>query len=144
MQTHYPVHHVVLLQKMHTPLLLMTSLVLFALRIRDLLSTDPAAVTGNSFAEEQRKDPKILEMISYLTSGQLPDSQKTAKKLAAQASLCIGKWNFVLSIWTPREGKRKHCVVPRQLCQSIIGENHSGPMGGHFAGGQLYKALALH
>ena len=52
-----------------------------------LLQLDPAVEENDSFSVEQRKDPEILEMIVYLSDGQLPACEKKAKKIVLQASL---------------------------------------------------------
>ena len=111
--------------------------------IPDLLMSEPAIVQQSSFAEEQQKDPEIEEMVAYLLHGKLPECAKTAKKLATQVTL-FALVNEILYFLDKKRGERKRCVVPRQLRRSIIEENHSGPLSGHFAGERLYKALAKH
>ena len=109
----------------------------------ELLQLGPTVQGSDSFCTEQRKDPEVLEMVSYLSSGHLPDDEKAAKKIVLQSSL-FTLVNGVLYYLDPKRADRKRCVVPRHLHQSIIEENHSGPMGGHFSGERLYKALSRH
>ena len=42
------------------------------------------------------------------------------------------------------EEERKKAVVTLQLRESMLEENHSGPMGRHFSGARLYKCLVRH
>jgi len=93
----------------------------------DLLELEPATVIDVSFVEEQRKDPDILEIVSYLYKGELPDCDKKAKRLAAQAPL-FTLMNGILYFLDSKRGGRKRCVVPHHLRQGIIEENHSGLM----------------
>ena len=87
--------------------------------ICNLLTMKPAVVKDVSFAEEQQKDPEILEMISYLMIDQLPDCKKKAKKPVAQVLLftVVSRIQYFLDTKT---GERKSCVVPCQLQQSVI------------------------
>ena len=112
----------------------------------DLLSLEPATVPAKpneSFAEQQRKDTDILELVSYLTSETLPDCPLKAKKIAAKAPLYTLINGILYFLDSKREGRRR-CVVPKHLRRSIIEENHQGPLAGHFSGERLYKALARH
>ena len=111
--------------------------------IQELLNFAPASMLGESFAQEQSKDQDIQDIASYIAREQLPDCPLKARKLAAKAqqfTLLDGIVYFLDS----KRGGRKRCVVPKHLRQSIIEENHSGPMAGHFAGDHLYKALSRH
>ena len=50
----------------------------------------------------------------------------------------------VLYFLDSKRGRPEEMVVPSQMTQALIEENHSGPMGGHFSGERLYKAMARH
>lgn len=111
--------------------------------IRDLLHTGPqseVASTSNSLAVEQRRDPEVSQMISYLENGELPSDDKQARKIAAQAPLFVIV-DDILYYLHPKRDDRKCVVVPQLLRPSIMEENHSGPMAGHFSGARLYNAL---
>lgn len=111
--------------------------------VSDLLRLEPTAVPNDSFAQEQRRDADIMELVAYLTSETLPDCAQKARKLVVKAPLYALVNGILYFIDSKREGKRR-CVVPRHLRRSIIEENHQGPMAGHFSGERLYKALARH
>ena len=58
----------------------------------DLLSLEPATVPAKpneSFAEQQRKDTDILELVSYLTSETLPDCPLKAKKIGGKPCMVM-------------------------------------------------------
>ena len=59
------------------------------LTITDLLEVEPAVIEPPSFAEEQRKDPRVLEVINLLESGELPVDEQRARKLALQENLYV-------------------------------------------------------
>ena len=112
---------------------------------RQMLESEPvwARRPDEEFLMEQRKDPEVLEIITFLTTNQLPDCEKRARRVAAQApSFAMVKG--VLYFLDSRHGDRRRCVLPRQMRQKIMEENHSGPMAGHFSGERLYKSLARH
>ena len=53
--------------------------------IHDLLKLGAVTRGNDSFVDEQQKDSEILEMILYLTKDDLPDCDKTARKIVAKA-----------------------------------------------------------
>ena len=53
--------------------------------ISDLLQSPPTVSSSGHYADEQEKDPEILEMKVFLSSGRLPDDVQRARKVAAQA-----------------------------------------------------------
>ena len=56
--------------------------------IEDLLIAEYNPITGtDSFATEQRKDPQIVEVIEFLTTGKLPSDRDSAKKIVSQEPL---------------------------------------------------------
>ena len=112
--------------------------------IPELLEAAPTPIEDvDYFAREQLKDPDVLELIRYLDSGELPAGDTKARKLVAQA-FSFALVNGILYFVDPRREDRKRAVVPVQLRGSILEENHSGPMGGHFSGARLYKCLVRH
>ena len=62
--------------------------------ISNLLSQSPEALTQghqmSTLALEQRRDPDLMAMISYLEKGDLPDNLKEARKITAKSPLfCV-------------------------------------------------------
>ena len=111
---------------------------------KQFLQIEPVHVRETEdFTSEQRKDAEVLEIITFLSTGQLPDSDPRAQKIAAQAP-SFAVVDGVLYFLDSKRGDRKRCVVPRQMRQRLLEENHSGPMAGHFSGERLYKSLVRH
>ena len=50
--------------------------------IATLLSADPANLVPGNFADEQRKDPDLLEIINFIQKEELPREEKRARKIA--------------------------------------------------------------
>ena len=112
-----------------------------ATTIGDMLKRTPAVGCKCDLADEQRKDSEVKPMLEYLESDVLPEDQKAAGSIVAQApSYCV--LDGVLYFIDGRRGKR--VVVPRSLKSLIMAENHSGPCAGHFAGNKLYNMLVRH
>ena len=112
------------------------------LNTQQLLQLEPAMGRTESFSEEQKKDPEVHEMMTYLSDGQLPKCEGKAKKIV-QASL-FTLVDEILYYLDPKRDNHKRCVVPCHLRSKIMEENHSGPMSGHFSGEHLYKMLSRH
>ena len=107
---------------------------------RELLEVGPNHVAElDEFPTEQPKDPDVQDITTFLSTGKLPDCDQRAKRIAAQASLFV-LVKGVLYFLDSKDGDCKWCVVPQQLRETIMEENHSGPIAGHFSGERLYKA----
>ena len=112
--------------------------------ISTLLTDAPARQTeASSFATEQRKDVQLLQLMQFLETGQLPEDDNLAKKVAGQATQFI-LVDQTLYFLDPRRNHKKRIVVPTQLREQLIQEHHRGNMGGHFAANKLYRMLASH
>ena len=48
---------------------------------------DPVNIAPESFADEQRKDPHLLEVLNFIQKEELPHEEKHARKVALQLSL---------------------------------------------------------
>ena len=104
--------------------------------IQDLLVTEPkseALPTMDSFDIEQTKDPKLAQVIAFLQNGDLPQDEKQARKVAAQAPLFV-LVDIILFYLDSSCGNRKCVAVPSHLRLGILEEYHSGPLAGHFSG----------
>ncbi len=98
--------------------------------------------TGSHFGDEQCRDPDLHEIITFLEHQQLPEEDRRAKKVAAQAfqfTLLDG----ILFYVNPKDNTRR-AAVPEHLREGIMKENHDGPLAGHFAGRRLYNTLSRH
>ena len=114
------------------------------LDVHQLLDLEPESDNRhmlNEFGSEQRKDPEVNKIITFLEKGELPADNNQARKIAAQGPL-FTLVNGVLYYLNPKHGDRKRAVVPEHLRHTVMEENHGGPMAGHFSGNRLYSTLA--
>ena len=112
--------------------------------IDSVLKMNPAVSCSKyNLADEQCKDPEVKHMLEYLRTNVLPEDQKEARSIVAQApSFCV--LDGVLYFIDGRQGNRKRVVVPKSLRNLVMAENHSGPCAGHFTGNKLYNMLVRH
>ena len=106
-----------------------------------LLYADPKERTQVSFGEEQKKDPSLLSLISFLKEGNLPEDPKLARKITMQSPLFTVSED-VLSFIDPKRKHQLRVVVPLHLRRQILAECHRGLNGGHFSGKRTYETLA--
>ena len=109
--------------------------------IQTLLTAEPTDDIPDSFADEQQKDPALLEIFNYLLEEELPAEDKRARKIALQSSLFVIE-DGLLYFVDPKQKQRRRAAVPRQLQEQILIESHSGTMCGHFSGRRTYATLA--
>ena len=109
-----------------------------------LLQADPVpSQSQDHYSIEQRKDPRLEEMMEFLGNGSLPSDGDRAKKLAAQEPLFSLLGDVLYYIDHKREN-RKRVAVPQHLREQLLRENHKGLYGGHFAGQRVYNTLVRH
>ena len=108
-----------------------------------LQSPPPGSDLSGHYSQEQEKDLEILQLRQFLSEGQLPSNPQQARRIAAQAPSFTLLDNIVYFIDSKRNNQRR-CVVPVHLRTSLMEENHSGPLAGHFSGEKLFKALVRH
>ena len=108
-----------------------------------LLAQSPVSAPNEDFASEQRKDPELVQLITYLERGELPADDKKARQMVLQKSLFTIN-NGILIFVDPKQDHRRRVVVPSHLRRQILSEHHSSPMGGHFAAKKTYGALMRH
>ena len=94
--------------------------------ITNLLTELPRLAETEDFAAEQQKDPDVKEIIEQ---GTLPSDDKKARRIAMQKSMFAIE-NAMLFYLDPRQGYRKHAVVPKSLREQLLLEHHSSQMGG--------------
>ena len=111
--------------------------------IEDMLEESPqCTLTATSFADEQKKDSEIMEIVTFLETGELPTEERRAKVIALQKSLFVIKDGMLFYI-DPKQEHRLRVVVPSHLREQILKEHHTGLTGGHFAA-KMYGALIRH
>ena len=73
----------------------------------------------------------MCEILHFLRTGELPEEEKRARKVALQAPLFTLE-EAGLFYLDPEREHRKRVVVPSQLQWEILEENHRSQVGGHF------------
>ena len=88
---------------------------------------------------EQCKDPKIKDLMEFLSDGKLPEDQNTARKLVLQSS----QFSLLDGVVYHIDHKTRHkCVVaPKHLQEELLKSTHGGAYSGHFSGRRLYNTL---
>ena len=96
-----------------------------AVQVSMLVQIDPAKPLSmvSSFSEEQRKDPKILEIVRFLEKEELPQEEERARKVALQSPLFI-LVDDTLFFVDSKSGGRRRAVVPKHLQGQIMEEAH--------------------
>ena len=111
--------------------------------IEDMLEESPqCTLTATSFADEQ-KDSEIMEIVTFLETGDLPTEERQAKVIALQKSLFVIKDGMLFYI-DPKQEHPLWVVVPSHLQEQILKEHHTGLTGGHFTAKMMYGALTRH
>jgi len=77
------------------------------------------------FAQEQRKDGKILAITQYLEKKILPESTMYTCQIAAQAPL-FTLIDEILYYLDDKQPEVRHIAVPKHLRKQIFQEYHSG------------------
>ena len=108
-----------------------------------LLSQPPAAVSNQDFATEQRKDPELVELITFLERGELPADDRRARRIILQKPVFTMEHGMLIYI-DAKQDHRRRVVVPDHLKQQILTEHHASLMGGHFAAKKTYGAIVRH
>ena len=91
-------------------------------------------------ATEQRKDPHLTDIITFIESGTLPDDPARAKRITLERPR-FGLVDGVLYFCDTRPPYRMRIAVPTQLQSLLLAEAHSGRFAGHFAEKALFKVL---
>ena len=94
-----------------------------------------------SLGGDQRKDPKIKEIIDFVEGELLPTDERKARKISLQASQYVISDKILYYLDTHR-GSRKRAVVPEALQVELLQSSHGGPFSGHFSGQRMYNTLA--
>ncbi len=96
---------------------------------------------GEDITKEQRFDPKIQEIVTYLEQDVLPTDERRARRLALEQS-CFNVVDGFLYFCDIHPPYRMRTAVPEQLRPILLAEAHSGRFSGHFAEKSMYGVLA--
>lgn len=85
-------------------------------------------LSASELADEQRKDPGIIKLISYLKDGTLPTDSAEACQIRNMAEDSeLDHDGLLLKI----AGERRLLWMPKQLCQTVLQLSHDHPLSGH-------------
>ena len=105
--------------------------------------TPDSEYDSSAYAQEQKKDACLVEIINFLDKGVLPECDARARKIATQSSQ-FAIVEDVLYYIDPKHANRKRAAVPSHLQREILDNTHSGRLGRHFSGNRLYNSLVTH
>ena len=111
------------------------------LDITQLLEAPSGRDSPCDFHVEQDKDLELQRLRQCVEYGILPEDERDARRVAAQA-LEFAVVDGVLYFVDAKRGGKKRAAVPSHLRRSILAEYHSGKMAGHFSGVRLYTAIS--
>lgn len=98
---------------------------------------------NGNFAEEQKQDASIQEILAFLERNELPQGEKRARKVALHGPLFTIIDSVLYYIDLKKNGARR-AVLPKHLQQKVMEETHRGAFGDHFCGSRLYAMLGRH
>ena len=96
---------------------------------------------GDSLGKQQRKDPYLKQIISYLQTGELPREERQARELV------LGKSQFTMDdkiLYRMEADKSLGIIPPAVDRQKIFEEVHAGPFSGHFREAKIHGELSRH
>ena len=102
------------------------------------ISADPSSTEMTVL---QREDSHLQPIIAYLEKKELPTDEKKARKLVLQAdhyTILDGVLYYV----DISRGNRRRIAAPSAIHETLLQENHSGSLAGHFTAKGVYEKLA--
>ena len=89
---------------------------------------------------KQEADPDFQVMIAYIKEGSLPTDDKQARRVVLERSH-FDLVDGILCHDNPHFPRRWCTAVPKEMCQFLMREAHSGKFSGHFAKKRIYDLL---
>ena len=90
----------------------------------------------------QRSDKELAQLMDYLEKKCLPEEQSDAKRVLAQSTKGFYITDGVLYFENPESSTRRKLVVPTDLRNEILRENHEAVFAGHFALKKMLSKLS--
>ena len=103
--------------------------------------TTATGTVGSSLSILQRQDDELAPIIQFLQTGDLPEEDKLARKIALTSSQ-YALLEAVLYRVEPDATLR--IVPPQSLRQQLLAEFHGGRFGAHLSDVKVYSALRRH
>ena len=111
--------------------------------ISELLQKGGILTQADSFSAEQRRDPRLIEIINYVEKGDLPPSPERARQVVMLSPLYSLINGTLFLVDSKNKGRPlMRAVVPKHLRHKLMEEYHRGPMGAHFSGNRLFAVLS--
>ena len=90
---------------------------------------------------QQSQDKEIVDVINYLEKKILPIDVKDAQHIAAIAKKGYFTLDGILYYESNEVPGRRRLVVPEQLRNKVVSENHDAPFSGHFSAKKMLQRL---
>ena len=90
---------------------------------------------------QQSQDKEIVDVINYLEKKILPTDVKDAQHIAAIAKKGYFTLDGILYYESNEVPCRRRLVVPEQLRNKVVSENHDAPFSGHFSAKKMLQRL---
>ena len=91
---------------------------------------------------QQCEDRDLAQLILYLEKKQLPDEPGEVKKVVTQSQKGFYLLDGVLYYENSDTSGRRRIVVPEQLKQEVLSENHEAVFAGHFSTKRMFNKLS--
>ena len=88
----------------------------------------------------QHQDPELVQIISYLKDGCLPEDDQLARRMVLEKDHFTVVDNVLFYVG-PQNSSSWRLVVPKKLQGVLIEEQHAGRFAGHFAERKMFATL---
>ena len=109
--------------------------------ILQIVSTYPKETLLQSIWTQQSEDKEIINIINYLEKKILPTDTKEAQHIAAIAKKGYFVLDGILYYESNDVPGRRRLVVPEQLRDKVVTENHDALFSGHFSAKKMLQKL---
>lgn len=89
----------------------------------------------------QLQDPDLVEIISYLQTGNLPEDNQRARALVLSKSQYLLRDDVLYRVGS---GKCLRAILPRSYCEKLFKEAHTGALGAHPGEIKVHSQLSGH
>jgi len=126
--------------------------------VQETVNDDKVAIVGSSIGSSskhaveemiaaQMNDPWIKRIINYLSTKELPEDDKEARRLIVDAGqMTFDEEGRLCRLWWPQRGMpraatRVQIVVPETMKEIVLRNAHDGPFGGHFGNEKTFQRI---
>ena len=109
--------------------------------VLQIVSTYPEETLLQSIQTQQSGDKEIINIINYLEKKILPTDTKEAQHIAAIAKKGYFVLDGILYYESSDVPGRRRLVVPEQLRDKVVSENHDALFSGHFSVKKMLQKL---